>query len=98
MGLEITHLEFKDEGFSYFRKKLRQETKILKGWFDHASFQSKGHVCRLELEAWLVDQDFLPSPSNGEFLSALVVTNELAQFNFELQLMPLAGVGNTQRQ
>lgn len=92
MGEEIDQTEFSSEETQEFHQRLLKETLRLKqmmsaGEFEEISVPRFG----LELEAWLVDQDFIPSPLNKEFLERLEhphVVPELAKFNFELNSDP----------
>lgn len=92
MGQEIEQSSFTPEDHSAFSAQLREETKILKRWFDTRSFHhADGLSAGLELEGWLVDANHLPAPCNDEFLQALNdpdVGAELSKFNFELNAPP----------
>lgn len=98
MGEEISKQDFSQEDFDEFQRRLRLETKVLMEWFKEENFEtSNPPTCGLELEAWLVDQDFLPSPQNEIYLSKLnhpMVVSELSQFNFELNCDPLRLTGS----
>jgi hypothetical protein len=96
MGQEIERIEFTDKDFVTFKEKLREETKILMDWFKNDSFEKTEGVCGGELEAWLVNKDYLPSPENQEFLDSLqdpMVVPEISKFNFELNTTPRAMSG-----
>lgn len=92
MGQEIQYKSFSQEDRAEFNKKLTQETNLLREYFLDQSFESTSSgVCGLELEAWLLDKDFLPWPKNEKLLSQLNdsrVVPELAKFNFELNSTP----------
>lgn len=92
MGQEITTSRFKESDFSHFKELLRQETELLAYWFESNCFSKRTLVAGYELEAWLVDNDFLPSSSNEQFLQqadSALLTQELAQFNIEINAEPL---------
>lgn len=92
MGQEIGSSGFTDEMRDEFSARLREETKILKSWFDADAFvNDSGYTTGLEVEAWLTDENALPSPRNVEFLNAVddpLVVAELSQFNFEINTIP----------
>jgi len=94
MGQEISHSQFSADEHAAFRTRLRDETKILKQWFDQRRFDGAAvPTSGLEVEAWLLDQNGLPAPRNREFLATVnhpYVVPELSQFNFELNSDPLA--------
>lgn len=91
MGQEIDTTDFSSTDEELFRKKLKEETKILKRWFDERAFEDGTPKCGLELEAWLVDKDFVPAPSSDQFIDKLgddYVVPEISKFNFELNTDP----------
>ncbi|MEL7445102.1 MAG: glutamate--cysteine ligase [Pseudomonadota bacterium] len=92
MGQDIDRAQFTDEDHRAFRDSLRQETNTLKRWFDEQAFDiSSTFTVGLELEAWLIDRNHLPSPRNDEFFAALDdpdVVAELSRFNVELNAPP----------
>jgi gamma-glutamyl:cysteine ligase YbdK (ATP-grasp superfamily) len=94
MGEDIGQSEFDAADFEAFRARLREETKTLKRWFDERRFDASDiFTTGLELEAWLVDGDCLPSPHAEEFIATANderVVPELSKFNFELNADPLA--------
>ena len=97
MGQEIEHTHFNKKDFSLYRERLRQETALLKEWFDDQVWEDGGTVGGFELEAWLVDADAHPAPVNETFLQALddpLVVPELARFNVELNTLPRALSGD----
>lgn len=101
MGQEISKIDFTKEEYEEFQKRLREETKILKRWFEEDRFEPKdGEACTFgaEVEGWLIDKDHIPAPENEKFINNLndpLVVLELAQFNFELNCEPykLGGSG-----
>ena len=90
MGQEISRVDFLEGDFDEFLLRLREETKILKSWFDNDSFEpcpGEPRTFGAEMEAWLIDENHIPAPENHNFLHQLkdpMVVSELAQFNFEL--------------
>lgn len=97
MGEEIASTAFTDADRAEFARRLRDETRLLKRLFDEDGFaHSDQRMFGLEVEAWLLDKNHLPAPCNDAFLAAVdsdLVVEELAQFNFELNVAPrpLAG-------
>jgi gamma-glutamyl:cysteine ligase YbdK (ATP-grasp superfamily) len=98
LGREIKGKHFSDNDEKVFAERLRNETKILMGLFQNNSFEKfETPMCGLEIEAWLVDQDFLPSPVAEPFLNDLsdpLVVPEISKFNFEINTDPLPLQGN----
>lgn len=91
MGKEVQHSDYTAEDMEKFRKKLVEETELLKSWFDQDKFSRGNHKTGIELEAWLVDENMLPDPCSPEFLESLndeQVVPEIAKFNFEINSMP----------
>ncbi len=93
MGQEIRVCQFSAEDHHQFKSRLRDETKILKHWFDHQEFDPSLEPCvGLEVEAWLVDHNRLPFPGNDQFLTQAnhpLLVHELSQFNFEINVDPV---------
>lgn len=93
MGKEVTEgLSGKNNG-EEFHKRLREETSILKTWFDQKRFKHDTLKTGIELEAWLVNENMLPDPCNDEFLKKVnhsQVVPEIAKFNFEINSNPYA--------
>ncbi len=92
MGIEIHSTKFSAEDEENFLKNLRQETKILKSWFDQDKFESFDiPMCGLEVEAWLADKNYRPAPECEKFLNNVnneLIVPEIAKFNFELNIPP----------
>jgi hypothetical protein len=91
MGQEIHQQHFSEKDMAEFQKRLRDETKILKSWFDKDIFSKNSPMTGIELEAWLVDNDMLPDPVGEEFLKSLndkQVVPEISRFNFEINSDP----------
>lgn len=92
MGQELSKSDFEQDAEDRYRVQLRRETGILKSWFDDRAFdQTDQFTTGLELEAWLLDRDHLPTPRNEEFLAAANdpdIVSELSKFNFELNAPP----------
>ncbi len=98
MGQEIPSEGFTDADRAAFRTRLREETKILKGWFDTRRFAYVDTPSiGLEIEAWLIDSDALPAPMNAPFLAAAddpLIVPELSQYNFEINTPPVTCRGD----
>ena len=92
MGQEVTHTKYSDTERKAFRDLLHEETKTLKRWFDEGAFATQvPPTTGLELEAWLLDENHLPTPNNETFIQAINderVVPELSKFNFELNVDP----------
>ena len=91
MGHEIPSNHFNPEDLRQFNERLQQETKIISQWFTESRFACEQRMFGYELEAWLVDADYRPSPVNEQFLKMLnhpLVVPELASFNIELNSLP----------
>lgn len=97
MGQEISTSEVFDE--NGFKARLREETRLVLSWFkDGALLRSDPPLIGAEVEGWLLDQDYIPTPQNQAFLARAdhdELDSELSQYNFELNLNPqsLAGSG-----
>lgn len=91
MGHEILHSEYSNSDEQLFQSKLLNETKILKSWFEQKKFCTKAPMTGIELEAWLINENFLPEPSSDIFLGELKKKNvvpEISRFNFEINSNP----------
>ena len=97
MGQEITHEHFTEQEREQFLQRLRDETGLLREQFAAGVFANGPLVAGFEIEGWLVDEGYRPAPSNQAFLDALnspLATPELARFNIELNVDPLALTGD----
>lgn len=94
MGQEIDEGSFSDADRAEFSARLRNETRQLNHWFDERTFDNTPELTAgLELEAWLVDENHLPSPRNEEFFATVNdpdIVPELSKFNFEVNAKPQA--------
>jgi len=91
MGRDISKTRFTEADLARFKQKLLEEYRILADWFQNGTLKEREDLCGFELEAWLVDRDFLPAPKNEAFLSRIahpLVVPELSQFNFEINSTP----------
>jgi hypothetical protein len=98
MGREIDSLNFKEEEFDRYHKRLQEETFHLKKWFDQELFCDADPWIGVEIEGWLIDENRLPSPSSEEFLKAVnhyQVVPEISRFNFEINSSPFPLEGNS---
>jgi len=71
MGEEIGCSEVETVNPDEFRRRARAETQILSQWFEEGRFEEDDSHFGLELKAYLVDRDGLPSFRNNEFLDHL---------------------------
>lgn len=91
MGEEIQYSRFNKTDYQRFAGHLKDETAILKSWFDKHSFSSSALTAGYELEAWLIDKQAKPLAINKEFLERAnnaLLSPELAKFNIELNVEP----------
>ncbi len=91
MGQEILDSHFSEADFRRFQERLVAETALLEQWLEAGLLDGGESMAGCELEAWLVDEAGLPSPSNAAFLAALddpMVVPELSTFNVELNARP----------
>ena len=91
MGEEIHYSRFNKSDYQQFFYRLKEETELLKSWFDSHSFSSSSLMAGYELEAWLIDKSANPTAINDVFLAQAnnpLLTPELAKFNIELNVEP----------
>jgi len=91
MGEEIQYSHFNKADYERFVSRLREETELLKEWFDHHQFSSSPLMAGYELEAWLINQSGKPAAINEVFLNRVnnaLLSPELARFNVELNVEP----------
>ncbi len=91
MGQEIEKTEFTKKDFKEFDRRLRDEADLLEVWFKKGRFAEGDQTAGFELEACLVDENFLPAPQNNEFLRLMnspMVVPELSLFNIEFNGKP----------
>ncbi len=91
MGQEIPHTRFSADDFSAFEKRLREETVLLAQTLHAGHFGEACCMGGLELESWLLDHNYFPSPNNEAYLARLnnpLVVPELSKFNVELNSTP----------
>jgi hypothetical protein len=91
MGRDVSKTRFTEGDLAYFKQKLLEEYRILADWFQNGALNKREDLCGFELEAWLMDREFLPDPNNEAFLSRIahpLVIPELSQFNFEINSTP----------
>lgn len=92
MGQEITQTYFNEQAFQEYRCRLSEEAELLQSQLSERCFSDIGEIGGYELESWLVDHNYFPSPINQRFLRDLnnpLVVPELSRFNVELNGMPL---------
>ena len=92
MGQEISLTLFTEDSFNEYNRRLVQEAELLHSKLSKGGFSDRGEICGYELESWLIDHNYFPSPINREFLTQLnnpLVVPELSRFNVELNGQPL---------
>jgi hypothetical protein len=97
MGQEITQTQFNEETFKVYERRLFDEAELLQTQLSEGCFSDIGDIGGYELESWLVDHNYFPSPINQSFLTRLnnpLVVPELSRFNVELNGAPLPLQGN----
>ncbi len=93
MGTEIGKDSVTAEDFARFGRRLVEETRYVQAAYADGLFAGGDRVAGFELEAWLIDGDFLPAPRNVSFLARLaspLVVPELSRFNVEINATPQA--------
>ena len=91
MGQEITDSRFDRAAFVEFKRRLDDETALLKDWLAQGRLRSSQRRFGFEVEGWLVDRYGRPAAHNQSFLDAVddeFVVPELARFNFEINSAP----------
>jgi len=91
MGKEITRSHFHKRDFTAFEAGLREETQLLREWFERGVFSGLHGIGGFEVECWLINPDGFPAPINDRFLERLdspLVVPELARFNVEINTPP----------
>lgn len=97
MGEEIEYSHFRQNDYTSFQKHLEQETNVLADWFHDRRLSRRPPVAGYELEAWLINSDYIPCPQNEMFLKQAnnaLLSPELAKFNIELNVPPQRLAGN----
>lgn len=97
MDQEITQAHFNEETFKVYQRRLFDEAELLQTQLSEGRFSDIGDIGGYELESWLVDHNYFPSPINQSFLTRLnnpLVVPELSRFNVELNGAPLPLQGN----
>lgn len=91
MGEEIAKTSFAPEDSAEFERRLDAETKLLSSAIGKGRFSDDGFTLGFEIESWLCDHNFFPSPINDAFLAAFGnddAVPELSKFNVELTCPP----------
>lgn len=91
MGEEIQYSHFNKSDYQQFTSHLKEETELLKSWFDNQQFSSSPLMAGYELEAWLINKTGSPVAINDAFLELAdnpLLSPELAKFNIELNVDP----------
>jgi gamma-glutamyl:cysteine ligase YbdK (ATP-grasp superfamily) len=87
VGEEISRSQFRKRDFEQFKDRLREETALLRTWFEKGVFNTRQLIAGWEVEAWLIDASGYPAPVNERFLELIdspLVVPELARFNVEV--------------
>jgi len=93
MGQEVNKGVFSVNDFKAFRDNLRIETDMLRNMLARNEFSDDSKLTGFELEGWLVDHNYYPTPINEAFLQQIadpLVVSELSRFNIELNGTPQA--------
>ena len=93
MGDEIDRGGFEPADFDEFTRRLARETRLAREMFEAQSFAKDEYRLGFELEAWILDHNYFPSPVNQPLLKALdnpLAVAELSRFNVEFNCAPLA--------
>lgn len=91
MGEEIKYSRYNKSDYQQFTSHLKEETALVKNWFDTGKFSSASLMAGYELEAWLIDNSGSPVAINEPFLEKAdndLLSPELAKFNIELNVAP----------
>ena len=91
MGEEIQYSHFNKADYQRFFSQLKEETLLLKSWFENQKFSSSPLMAGYELEAWLINATGNPEAINETFLEKAnnaLLSPELAKFNIELNVDP----------
>ncbi|MDH5387252.1 MAG: glutamate--cysteine ligase [Gammaproteobacteria bacterium] len=91
MGEEIHYSRFNKSDYQQYFSRLKEETALVKEWFDNHRFSSSALMAGYELEAWLINKKGEPAAINEAFLeyaNNALLTPELAKFNVELNVEP----------
>ncbi|BCX88353.1 hypothetical protein MIN45_P0722 [Methylomarinovum tepidoasis] len=91
MGQEIERIRFTPADFERFRRRVAEETHLLRVLEHEGHLSGREPVGGFEIEAWLVDRRLRPAPDNVRYLKALadpLASAELARFNVELNNRP----------
>jgi hypothetical protein len=97
MGEEIEAVAFTKEDADRFQQRLEGETALARALFEADAFSSEGYAFGFEIETWILDHSFFPSPVNQQLLERLndpLAVPELSRFNLELNSEPLALSGD----
>ncbi len=91
MGEEIQYSHFNKSDYQQFSARLKEETALLKDWFNSQQFSTSALTAGYELEAWLINKTGNPVAINEAFLKQAnnaLLSPELAKFNIELNVEP----------
>jgi gamma-glutamyl:cysteine ligase YbdK (ATP-grasp superfamily) len=97
MGEEIEAAGFTKKDFARFANRLSEEMRIARELFADDRFSQSGYTLGFEVESWILDHNYFPSPINQQLLEAMAdpqVVPELSRFNIELNCEPLPLTGD----
>lgn len=92
MGQEISGDQFDERAFADYRRRLADETGLLQSLLESRRFSDVGNIGGYELECWLLDHNYFPTPINQTLLAHLndpLVVPELSRFNVEINGQPV---------
>lgn len=97
MGHEISTSYFDEGSCAEYNRRLHEETELLDTLISNNRFSDLGNIGGYELECWILDHNYFPSPINQTLLDRLdnpLVVPELSRFNVEINGKPLALQGS----
>ncbi|WP_100643006.1 glutamate-cysteine ligase family protein [Alteromonas facilis] len=98
MGQSIHHQAFSAEHYHQFHQRLETELALLRPLLEEPQFDRVAPSLGAELEMYLVDSDWLPTPRNQWLLDQRknpLVQPELNQYNIEFNLAPVSANGRS---
>lgn len=98
MGQSLKNNMFTAEHYGTFHNRLEQELDLLKQSLEDPQFDQDVASMGAELEMYLADSDWLPTPKNQWLLDECnnpLLQPELNQYNLEFNLAPVLAAGNS---
>ena len=96
MGRSVEYKTFTDVDYANFSTRINQQLDRLRELLNQPSFGSGDASLGAELEMYLVDQNYLPSPVNDRLMALAddpQLTYELNRYNLEFNLSPVPARG-----